>query len=121
MKAFRPRGALSAAICLIAGVLSGCIERYEVEVFNHTAKPVVLRVVQYHSEGFDATPPRQFSSSLIVKQQDVRLGPNENAKLNFDSGAGGFWLRWSLLDGSATEGKWSSLDLYRDKRSIHIR
>lgn len=120
MKAISRRFFISAAFCLSA-VLCGCIVKFEVPVVNHTTEPVVLRVAQYHSEGFDGMPPRQFSRALMVWQRDVRLAPNEKSKLEFNSGSGGFWLRWTLLDSSGKEGKWATLDLIRDKRAIHIR
>jgi hypothetical protein len=82
---------------------------------------VLLRMVQYHSEAFDGTAPKRFTDSLVVTQKEVRLAPNEKSKVTFDSGAGGFWLRWKVLNGSTTQARWSTLDLIRDKPLIHIQ
>jgi hypothetical protein len=108
-------------VLVLPFVLSGCVMQYEVTLVNETSKTVLVRLVQYHSERFDGTPPTQFSESLAVKHQDVRLAPSERSKIVFNSGSGGFWLRWKVLDGSAVLARWATLDLIRDKPTIHIR
>jgi hypothetical protein len=111
---------IAESLVLVA-LLSGCVMQYDVELVNHTNKPVVLRMVQYHSEAFDGTAPRQFTDTLAVARKEVRLAPYEKSKATFDSGAGGFWLRWKVLNGSTSQTHWSTLDLIRDKPLIHIQ
>jgi len=106
---------------VLTALLSGCVIQYDVELVNDTNKSVLLRMVQYHSEAFDGTTPKQFTNSLEVAQKEVRLAPNEKSKVTFDSGSGGFWLRWKVLNGSTTQAHWSTLDLIRNKPSIHIQ
>jgi hypothetical protein len=106
---------------VLATALSGCVMQYDIDLINHTSKSVLLRMVQYHSETFDGTVPKQFTESLVVTQKEVRLAPNEKSKVTFNSGAGGFWLRWKVLNGSTTQARWSTLDLVRDKPLIHIQ
>src|SRR4051812_8425367 len=104
----------SAAVCCVSALLTSCVIQYDVEVFNHTAKAVQLRMLQYHSPAFDGTPPQEFSDSLVVERRDIRVPAHGKSKVVFDSGAGGFWLRWKVIDHSET-GKWSILDFIRDK------
>jgi len=109
-----------AAACCFSALLTSCVMEYDVEVFNHTAKAVQLRMLQYHSQAFDGTPPQEFSDSLVVERRDVRIPAHGKSKVVFNSGAGGFWLRWRVVNHSET-GKWSILDFIRDKHAIHIQ
>jgi hypothetical protein len=93
-----------------SALLTSCVIEYDVEVFNHTTDAVQLRMVQYHSPEFDGTPPREFSDSLVVERRDVRVPAHGKSTVVFDSGAGGFWLRWKVLNHSGTAVKWSTVD-----------
>jgi len=114
------RGICITAVCFLSALLPSCIIEYDVQVFNHTAKAVQLRLVQYHSPAFDGTPPQEFSDPLVVDRRDIRVPAHGKANVVFNSGAGGFWLRWRVLNHSETA-KWSTLDFIRDKHAIHVQ
>ena len=111
----------TAAVCCVGALLTSCIIEYDVDVLNHTAEAVRLRMVQYHSPAFDGTPPREFSDSLVVKRVDISVPAYGKSKVAFDTAAGGFWLRWKVLNHPGTASRWSTLDFIRDKHSIDVR
>jgi hypothetical protein len=114
------RPARTAAIALLAILLVSCVLKYEVLVTNRLSVPVLIEIAQYHSPGFDGTTPRDFTDDLMVGTQQLMLGPGEQKILEFNSAAGGFWLRWRQLDPAPTVFIVSTLDLNHDKRTITI-
>ena len=115
------RPALWGVLCCAVIFLSACVEEYKVVVVNHRNEQVVIGIGQFHSEGFNGIPPKDFSSALLVRHQEFTLKARESRILLFNSAAGGFWLRWRLLVPLSEPGNWLTLDLARDERVINVR
>ena len=111
---------LTLIICCAVILLSACVEEYKVVVVNHRSEQVVIGIGQYHSEGFNGTPPKNFSDELLARQEEITLKAHESRTLRFNNAAGGFWLRWRQLDPLPVPRRWATLDLIRDERVINI-
>jgi len=125
MRSVRPQAdMLSRAIPIITfiifGGLAGCVKKYDVRVTNHFDAPAVVGISQYHSPGFNGTPPQEFVDALRIQQQTYTFAARETRTLSWHDGQGGFWLRWRVLVPSS-EASVFTLDLIRDERQIDIR
>ncbi|WP_157131704.1 hypothetical protein [Piscinibacter gummiphilus] len=115
------RTLLGSLLTLCLSCLGGCVVEFEVLVANQTANPVVVEIGQFHSHGFDGTRPKAFTPDLLIQQQVLPLSAGEVRKIKFNSGAGGFWLRWRVIEPSSKQEESFTLDLIREEKSISIR
>lgn len=115
--ALRP---LVVAAALAVALCAGCVRTYKVTIVNELEVPVVLELLQYHSEGFGGTPPRAFTSDLLLETRRVSLSAGESATAVFNDAAGGHWVQWHLLEPAPLASEIAVLDLIRDERSIRV-
>lgn len=94
---------------------------YDVEIQNQLAVPAKVELTQYHSEGFNGTPPQNFSENLKLGTQFVVVAPGAIGKVHFNSASGGFWLRWKLVEPSTNPEPSGVLDLGEGERVIKIK
>lgn len=110
--------ALLAALFPI--LLGGCVELFEIEVSSRTAEAVVVELSQYHSPGFDGNRPRAFTPDLLVRRELLALSGGGSRTINFDSGAGGYWLQWRVVQPEARADEGGTLELVRGENTITI-
>ncbi|MGD9367714.1 MAG: hypothetical protein PVH87_18585 [Desulfobacteraceae bacterium] len=109
-----------AVVAALMLLLVACVRGYDVVVVNKMDVPVVIEMSQYHSEGFDGTPPREFTGNLLGRTQRVSLQAREQKKISFNDAGGGFWVRWHRIEPPDLAASIRTLDLIRDDLKIRI-
>ena len=95
--------------------------RYDVKIQNHLPVPVQVKVTQYHSEGFNGTPPRRFTNDLKLGAKMIVLHPGELQTLNYSCASGGFWLQWKRRDPDKNRSLSGVLNLIDGENIIEIK
>jgi len=94
---------------------------YDVEIQNQLSVPTKVEIAQYHSEGFDGTPPKNFTDNLKLGTKFVVVPPGETRTVHYNSAAGGFWLRWKQVEPSTSPQLSGVIDLGKGERVIKIK
>jgi hypothetical protein len=109
-----------AVVATLMLLLVACVRVYDVVVENDLDVPIVIEMSQYHSEGFDGTPPREFTSELLGRTQRVSLKARERKKISFNDAGGGFWVRWHRIEPPDLDTSIRTLDMIREDLKIRI-
>ena len=105
---------------LLAALISGCQRNYSINIVNLADVAVTIEMSQFHSEGFDGTPPLHFTDDLFIHTRQVSLRPGEKKEVVVNDAAGGFWIRWRQIEPVQPDSAVSTLDLIRDQLTITI-
>lgn len=94
---------------------------YDVKIQNHLSVPAQVEVTQYHSEGFNGTPPQHFTDDLKLGTKLIVLPPGESQTIHYSSASGGFWLQWRRITPDKNRSLSRVLNLIDGENVIEIK